>query len=283
MAIQQITIVGTGLIGGSFALALKKSGWRGRIVGCDREAVLRQARRRKAINAGVTDARQACAGSQVVVLATPVGGILDFLERLGPAVAKETLITDVGSTKQEIVARAQGVLGAEAARRFLGGHPLAGKERGGIENADADLFRGAAWAVTPLPGQKLGAGRAREFLKLVKRMGARVVELEAGRHDRLMAWMSHLPQMMSTALAALLEEEFGGDPDLKKLAGRTFAETTRLAASSYSVWRDIVMTNSQNLGRALQRLEQQLAYLRENLMTPALREEFERANSFKKR
>ena len=282
MAIRQITIIGTGMIGGSFALALRKRGWKGRIVGCDREAVLRKARRRGAIDAGASDPRRAIAGSQVVVLATPIFGILDFLERMGPVVPPDTLITDVGSTKREIVARARAVFGKEAARRFLPGHPMAGKERGGFEDADADLFQGAAWLVTPLPGQKLGSGGAGEFLKLVQRVGARVVKMEAERHDLLVAWSSHLPQMMAIALGATLVDEFGDAPDLRTASGRQVREMTRTAASAYGVWRDIVWTNADNLGAALQCLEQRLAHLRENLKGPALREEFARANSFKR-
>ncbi len=282
MAIRQITIVGTGMIGGSFALALKKRGWKGRIVGCDREAVLRKARRRGAIDGGEVEPGKAIAGSQVVVLATPIFGILDFLERVGPQVPPEVLLTDVGSTKREIVARAAAVFGQQAARRFLPGHPMAGKERGGIENADPDLFEGAAWMVVPPAGQKRRAGRAAEFLKLVRRAGAHVVEMEAERHDRVMAWLSHLPQMMATALGAGLVEEFGEARDLRAVSGRQVREMTRTAASPYGVWRDIVWTNADNLGEALQKLEQRLAYLRENLKSPALREEFARANSFRK-
>lgn len=282
MAIRQITIIGTGMIGGSLALALKKRGWKGRIVGCDREAVLRKARRRGAIDAGTSDQQKAIAGSQVVVLATPIFGILDFLERVGPTVPPETLITDVGSTKREIVARARAVFGKDAARRFLPGHPMAGKERGGFDDADVELFQGAAWMVTPLPGQKIGSGRAGEFLKLVKRAGARVVEIEAERHDLLMAWISHLPQMMAIALGASLVDEFGDARDLRTASGRQVREMTRTAASAYGVWRDIVWTNADNLDAALQRLEQRLGHLRENLKSPALREEFARANSFRK-
>ena len=281
--IKQITIVGTGMIGGSFALALKKRGWKGRIVGCDRDAVLKQARKRKAIDAGTTDPRKAIAGSQVVVLATPIFGILDFLERVGPSVPPETLITDVGSTKREIVAQAQAVFGKQAARRFLPGHPMAGKERGGFDDADAELFAGAAWMVTPFAGQKIGSGRCGEFLKLVKRAGARVVEIDVEQHDLLMAWISHLPQMMAIALGATLADEFGDARDLHTVSGRQVREMTRTAASAYGVWRDIVWTNADNLSRALLRLEQRLAHLRENLKTRELEEEFRRANRFREK
>jgi len=251
-------------------------------VGCDSEAVLRQAKRRRAIDAGASDPLRAIAGSQVVALATPIFSTLDLMERLAPALAPEVLLTDVGSTKRAIVRRAQAVFGQEAARRFLPAHPMAGKERGGIANAEAGLFEGAAWTVTPFPRQRLGSGRIGEYLGLVKRTGAHVVEMDAARHDRLMAWLSHLPQMLAVALGASLVDEFGEARDLRKVSGRQVREMTRTAASSYGIWRDIVWTNADNLGQALERLEQRLAHLRENLKSPALREEFARANSFRR-
>jgi prephenate dehydrogenase len=280
MTFFQITIVGTGLIGGSFALAARKAGFRGRIVGCDREEVLARAREMGAIDGGSSDPGEAVAGSDLVLLATPVGAILDFLKRVGPRLGPNVSVTDAGSTKAEIMTEARAVFGGNVAQRFLGGHPIAGKERSGIEEADADLFRGSVWLFTPAEGQELSAGRVGEFVALVEFIGARAVEIDAERHDRLCAWTSHLPQMVSTALAAALEEEFGDDPELRAIGGRALREMTRIAASPYSMWRDIALTNSENIAEALQRLEQRLAHLRENLRTPELRAEFERGNRF---
>jgi prephenate dehydrogenase len=293
MAIQQLTIVGTGLIGGSLALGPKKRGFSGRIVGCDREPVLAQAKSLGAIDLGMEDPCQAARGSEVIVLATPVGAILDLLERLGPLLSAESLITDVGSTKSEIVARAYAVFGQQAATRFLPGHPMAGKERGGIEQAEPDLFQGAVWLFTPMAGEMsvsraagsisgLGIGLAGEWVEWVTRLGARVLTLDAARHDRLCAWVSHLPQMLSTALAASLEEEFGDDPELQAIGGRALREMTRIASSPYSMWRDIALTNTANIQDALLRLEQRLAHLRENLRTRELEEEFAIANKFRR-
>lgn len=283
MKVRQITIIGTGLIGGSFALALKKSGFTGRVVGCDKAEVLARAKKRKAIDAGIADPAEAAAGSEVVVLAAPVGQILDLIERLDPRLGPQALLTDVGSTKVEIIARARAVFGADAPRRFLGGHPMAGREHAGIEHADADLFQGAPWLFTPQPGQKAEAGLSGEFLKLVERVGAKPVLLDAERHDRLCAWASHLPQMLSTALAAAIEEEFGDASEAKAVSGRALSDMTRLAASPYATWRDIALTNSANIEAALLRLEQKLAHLRENLRTAELREEFDQANRFRHR
>jgi len=279
--IQQITIIGTGLIGGSFALALKKHGFAGCIVGCDREPVLAQAKRAGVIDEGIADPVQAARGTQVVLLATPVGAILDLIERIGPTLGEGALLTDVGSTKAEVAARAQSVFGPKAATRFLPGHPMAGKERSGIEQADGELFNNAVWLVTPLPGQNVEAGLSGEFLELVRGIGARVVLLDLARHDRLCAWISHLPQMLSTALASTVADELGDDPELLAIGGRALREMTRIASSPYSMWRDIALTNTRNIEDALLRLEQRLAYIRENLRTPELRAEFERGNRFR--
>ncbi len=280
MKIQQITIIGTGLIGGSFALALKKHGFAGRVVGCDKKDVLAKAKKRKAIDASVTEPAEAAAESDVVVLAAPVGQIMDLIERVGPRLGPRALMTDVGSTKVEILARARAVFGGAAPQRFLGGHPMAGKEEAGIEHADADLFQGAPWLFTPQPGQKVEAGLSGEFARLVERLGARPVMLDADRHDRLCAWVSQLLQMLSTALAAALEDEFRGDAQLNSVSGRALRDMTRLAASPYAMWRDIALTNSSNLEAALLKLEQRLARIRENLRTAELRDEFDQARQF---
>ena len=278
-SIRQITIIGTGLIGGSFALAIRKTGFKGRVIGCDREPVLAQARERGAIDAGVADPAEAARGSEVIVLATPVGSIIDLIERIGPIAPPESLLTDVGSTKTEVASRARAVFGQQAGQRFLPGHPMAGKEQGGIERADAALFQCAVWVTTPL-GEP--SAIAAKFLELVAATGARVLSMEPERHDRLCAWLSHLPQMVATAMAAGLEEEFAADPQALELAGPALREMTRTAASPYAMWRDIALTNRTNLQEALLHLEQRLAHLRENLSTRELEAEFDLANSFRK-
>ena len=281
MSIRQITIVGTGLIGGSLGLALKKRGFRGKIVGCDSFPVLKRAKRARAIDLGLADPVEASQGSDVVVLATPVGSIIELIERLAPQLSSRTLLTDVGSTKAEIVSRAGKAFGKDAARRFLAGHPMAGKENSGIAFADADLFRGAVWFVTPLPGQALKSGIVGEYLRLVKKTGARIAELGAAEHDQLCAWISHVPQMIATALAATLVDEYGEKAPLLESGGRALREMTRIAASPYSMWRDIAITNKKSIAEALLKLEQRLGHIRENLDTRALAEEFERGHGLK--
>ncbi|HEY6249028.1 MAG TPA: prephenate dehydrogenase [Candidatus Angelobacter sp.] len=278
---KQITIIGTGLIGGSFGLAVKASGNGSRIVGCDRAHVLDRARKMGVLDAGIEDPLEAVKGSDLILLATPVGTIIDLIERIGPVVPPHVLITDVGSTKQDILERARAVFGNQVGARFLAGHPMAGKEHGSIFSADAMLFRGCTWFfVTSDPLQNLNAPAIAEYRSLLERAGVNITIMDAERHDRICAWISHLPQMVSTALAGILVDEFGDSPDLQLITSRGLREMTRTASSPYSMWRDVAYTNTANLEKALTALEQRLAHIRENLRTQGLKEEFERGNRF---
>jgi len=282
MHIRQITIIGTGLIGGSLSLALKKHRFAGRVIGCDRAPVLERARNKAVIDDGQTNPADAVRGSQIIVLATPVSGIIDLIERLGPALPPKTLLTDVGSTKAEVLERAKAVFNKNTGVRFLAGHPMAGKEQSGVEFADPDLFRGAAWFVTPVPGQNVYDGLSGEYLEWVEKIGGRIASMDADEHDQLCAWISHLPQMISTALAAALVDEYGGDAPLLEAGGRALREMTRIASSPYSMWRDIALTNKNNIRTALLKIEQHLAHIRENLDTRELALEFEQAHRLRK-
>jgi prephenate dehydrogenase len=282
MAFKQVTIIGTGLIGGSLGLALKKRQLAGRIIGCDRAPVLERAQDCGAIEDGTTDAADAVRGSDLVVLATPVIAILDLIERIGPALLAKAVVTDVGSTKVEVVERAAKAFGRNAGQRFLAGHPMAGKENAGVEFAEADLFEGAAWLFTPLPGQNVHAGQCGEFIHCAEKMGAKIAVVDAPDHDRFCAWISHLPQMISTALAATLVDEFGPDAPVLDIGGRALREMTRISGSPYSMWRDIAITNKKNIAHVLQKLEQRLAHIRENLDSRELAAEFERAHQLRK-
>src|SRR5271170_5496602 len=284
MAFKQVTIIGTGLIGGSLGLALKKRRLAGRIVGCDRAPVLEKAEQCGAIDigSGTSNPADAVRGSDLVVLATPVIPILDLIGRLGPALPPKTLVTDVGSTKAEVVERAAKSFGRNAGQRFLAGHPMAGKEHAGVEFADADLFEGAAWLFTPLPGQNVHAGLCGEFIHCVEKMGARIAVVDPANHDRFCAWISHLPQLISTALAAALVDEFGPDAPVLDIGGRALREMTRISGSPYSMWRDVGITNKKNISDVLQKLEQRLSHIRENLDSKQLADEFERAHELRK-
>jgi prephenate dehydrogenase len=207
------------------------------------------------------------------------------MEKLATVLEPEQLVTDVGSTKRVIAVAATRLYNTTERAAFLPGHPMAGKERGGAALGDANLFQGAVWLFTDDPGAQRSAPSAalvQEWREWVTKMGAKTLDLDAARHDELVAWVSHLPQFTATALSALLEEKVGEAPELKDVGGRALREMTRLGASPFSMWRDIAYTNTEAVERALLALEQRLAYLRENLRTPALRDEFEQANKFRR-
>lgn len=284
--IDRISILGTGLLGASVGLALRKAGFQGSITGWNRSPEqARLAQKMGAIDEVASDPIEAARASQITLLSVPIFATLDFMEKLAPVLTPEHLVTDVGSTKRVISEAAARLYNTPERPAFLPGHPMAGKERGGAALADADLFRGAVWLFTDDPGAVRSQG-AWQLIKvwrdLVSSMGAKTLDLHPARHDELVAWVSHLPQFTATALAALLEEEVGAAPELKDVGGRALREMTRLGASPFSMWRDIAHTNTEAIERALQALEQRLAYLRENLRTPALRDEFDQANRFRR-
>ena len=288
MILNRIVLVGTGLIGASTGLALRRAGFAGRITGVDRSPEEgAEAVRIGAVDYAVVsdyEAMTAVMEADVILLAVPVLAILDWMRRLAPMLSPQQLVTDVGSTKAAIAGLAFDLFGARDQARFLPGHPMAGKESGGAALAEATLFDGAMWLFTPLGEQ---GERERVWRGWVERMGARTMDLEPGEHDRVCAWVSHLPQMVSTAMSAMFSDAFAESPHLAEefaaIGGRAMREMTRLGASPYSMWRDVAMTNTEPLAGTLFALEQRLAHLRENLKTPELREEFARANEFRKK
>jgi prephenate dehydrogenase len=222
----------------------------------------------------------------VILLAGPVLSILDWMQRLAPELREHQLVTDVGSTKAQIAELAAKLYNQPGKARFLPGHPMAGKEQGGAALAEATLFQDAMWLFTAAVGAQASAVET-EWRGWVAKFGARTMDLDPSRHDEICAWVSHLPQMLSTALAALLEETFAGDPvrrdEISAIGGRALRETTRLGASPYNMWRDIALSNTEPIAQTLHALEQRLAHVRENLRTPELKEEFRLANEFRKR
>jgi prephenate dehydrogenase len=284
--IKRITILGTGLLGTSVGLALRTAGFHGSIVGWNRGAEGAQAALSMgAIDSIAADPLQAARESQVVVLAVPIYATLDYMEKLAGVLSSEHLVTDVGSTKGAITEAAGRLFNTPERAAFLPGHPMAGKERGGASLADANLFRCAVWLFTDDPTW-LRSPRSLELVKgwreWVAAMGSKCIDLDPVRHDELVAWVSHLPQFVATALSALLQEEVGDAPELKDVGGRALREMTRLGASPYSMWRDIASTNTEAIQATIFALEQRLAHLRENLRTAQLRDEFEQANRFRR-
>ncbi len=284
--IQRIAILGTGLLGASVGLALRAAGFAGSIVGWNRgKDGAKKALDMGAIDSIATDPLAAARSCDVTLICIPIYATLDLLAKLAPILTPDQLVTDVGSTKAAIVAQAARLYNAPDRPAFLPGHPMAGKERGGAELADANLFRGAVWLFTDDPAWQRsprGAELTAEWRSLVAAMGSRIIDIHPARHDEMVAWVSHLPQFTATALSALLEEEIGAAPELKDVGGRALREMTRLGASPFSMWRDIALTNTVPIERALLALEQRLAHIRENLRTPALRDEFKQANKFRR-
>jgi prephenate dehydrogenase len=287
--IRRVLIVGTGLIGGSIGLALRAAGFDGEIIGTGPTAeTLKIAQGRGAIDSwhASADADAVAAKSDLIILAGPVLPILNWMQRLAPVLAEHQLVTDVGSTKVRIAELAAKLYNQPGKARFLPGHPMAGKESGGAALAEATLFQNAMWLFTPAPGTQPSALET-EWRDWVAKFGARMMDLDPARHDEICAWVSHLPQMLSTALAALLEETFANDStrreEIAAIGGRALRETTRLGASPYSMWRDIALSNTEPIAATLHALEQRLAHLRENLRTPELKEEFRLANEFRAR
>jgi prephenate dehydrogenase len=282
---ERVFIIGTGLIGASTGLALRAAGFAGRIDGWDASSLEMAA----AVQMGAIDGRASNRDdaleltrlADVIVLAVPVLAIKDWMQQLAPVLRAGQLVTDVGSTKVEIVELAQQLFAEARAASFLPGHPMAGKESGGALLAEAGLFDGAMWLFTPTTIEM--TAMEKEWRGWVGCFGARTLDMDPVRHDELCAWVSHLPQMLSTALAALLEDRFGDAPEIAAIGGRALKETTRLGASPYSMWRDVALTNTGPVADTLLALEQRLQHVRENLRTPGLRDEFALANRFRQR
>jgi prephenate dehydrogenase len=290
--IERVLILGTGLLGTSTGLALRAAGFTGSIIGWDKDPKQSQtALSLKAFDDVASDPLAAARASQVVLLATPVYAILDWMEQLSGVLGSCHLITDVGSTKALITSAGNRLFNQRGRAGFLPGHPMAGKEVGGAADAEATLFQNAVWIFTKGPSSPGSedtamsadaAALAKGWREWVAAFGCRTLDLDAVRHDELVAWVSHLPQFLSTALTALLQTEVGDAPELTAVGGRALREMTRLGSSPYSMWRDVAYTNTEAIAAAIHALEQRLAHLRENLRTPELRDEFELANRFRK-
>ena len=284
--IERIAILGTGLLGTSLGLALRAAGFKGSIAGWNRGADgAREALAVGAVDLIGSDAIAVARESDVVILCVPIYSTLDYMEQLSRELTPLHLVTDVGSTKGQITAAAARMFNTPARAAFLPGHPMAGKERGGASLGEASLFRGTVWLFTDDPAWQRsprGSELVADWRDWVAAIGSKPIDLDAERHDELVAWVSHLPQFTATALSGLLEDQVGDAPELKHVGGRALREMTRLGASPFSMWRDIAHTNTAAIEAALQALEQRLAHIRENLRTPALRDEFERANEFRR-
>lgn len=277
---HRVAIIGTGLIGGSFALALRKTFPDSVMVGWDKAHVLRRALERGAIHEGIPDLPHAIAGADLIYVALPVGQTIELLPEIARLAPPNALVTDACSTKRMVCSVAAESF-HEGGARFLGGHPMAGKEISGIDAADVNLFRGSKYAlIRSFPKEEPGREReprVAKFVALLQKMGAEPIWLEAEAHDHAAAVISHLPQLLSVALAGVVRNQTDETGLPVTLAGRGLRDALRLAGSPYSVWRDIILTNSENLERALDQMIQALEQVRSDLRTRALEEEFSAA------
>ena len=259
---ERIAVVGLGLVGGSIALAARNAWPSALVIGVDRNDVLEKAMVRHAIDVASSDL-MIVSEAELVILAAPIRENLRLLREVGERMAGDAIITDVGSTKRGMVAAAKSL---PARLAFVGGHPLAGMARGGFDRARPDLFTGRPWLLTPpgggTPGEawRTAAGRVSAF---VQGLGGRPEIMEsADAHDRLLAFLSHLPQLTASALTVVVGE---AARDRLALAGRGLVDTTRLASSPADIWRDICATNADEIGPALDRLITLLQAVRRGL------------------
>jgi prephenate dehydrogenase len=275
---RRVAIIGTGLIGGSFALALRKHYPDVRVAGYERPEVLQRAMALGAVNEAAADLASAVRSADLVYLALPIVPTLEILPEIAKSAKAEALVTDACSTKAVICRTARENFRDGAL--FLGGHPMAGKEQSGIEHADDELFRGAPYAL--IGSEDSADARAKVFAELLAEIGAQPTWCDAETHDWAVGIVSHLPQLVSLALARVVQDETDETGLPLSLAGHGLQDMLRLAGSPYAVWRDILLTNTENVSRALDRLAQTIDYLRTRLATKELEQEFQAANEIYK-
>jgi len=246
MLFERAAVIGTGMIGGSFALAAKRNELVRAVVGVARtQRTLSEARKLGVADETTSDAAKAVARADLVYLAAPVRSIRSLLRDIADAVPKGCIITDAGSAKREIVAAASDALPSHCA--FIGGHPMAGSEEAGVAAARADLFEGCSYFLTP--DAQTDPQALETLLELVRGLGAEPLVIDAQAHDEFLAATSHLPHVVAAALCATLAPL--GD-DLARFSGTGLRDTTRIALGPDEVWRDILLSNADNLCAVLE-------------------------------
>ena len=276
--IQRVAILGTGLIGGSFAHALRKYTPDIHIAGWDRADVALEARKAGAIDDAFFEALDpAIRRVDLIYIALPIGMTLDILPELAQHAPPHALVTDAGSTKMRIWQAASELFVEEVGPIFLAGHPMAGRELSGFANADANLFQHTSYALVGRADDTHDP-RVLAFLKILEKIGARPLWLGAQQHDYAVALASHLPQLAAVALGSFLYDHLDENGLPITLAGPGLRDTLRLAGSPYSTWRDIVLTNRDVLSAALDLLARRIEDLRERLGSRDLEADFEAAN-----
>lgn len=237
-------VLGVGLIGGSIGLAVRER-LEGEVVGFDPDPeALERAVAAGALDRGAASVAAACEGAETVFCAAPVGALPELARAALDCCGPEAVVTDVGSTKREIVA----ALGGD--ERFVGGHPLAGAEIAGAAGARADLFEGARWYLTP--AERSSAPLYERLQRTIEALGARPQAIDAAAHDRLMATVSHLPHVLANVLAAQATAELGADSERLPDVGPSFRDATRVAGSNPAIWGDIFAANREAVAAAIE-------------------------------
>jgi prephenate dehydrogenase len=259
---KQLGLIGCGLMGGSFALALKKAGLVEHVVGYSRSpSSSAAAKRMGAIDAVADSALQTLAGSDIVLLAVPVSATESSLHEISPLVSKDLLLMDVGSTKSDVIAAARRAMG-DKLPSFVPAHPIAGKAAGGIQSAEADLYQGCKVILTPLP--QTNPELLLKAHQVWSALGAQVLEMTPDHHDAAFAAVSHLPHLLAFAYFQAIAGQASG-AEFLRLAGPGFRDFTRIAASEPAVWRDILLANKDEVlsqaGRFRQALDELEALL----------------------
>jgi prephenate dehydrogenase len=282
----QMTIVGVGLIGGSLGMICKQQGLVGAVIGTGRRVEnLKKAVERKAIDRYITDLAEAASGSDLLVLATPVDTFEAALKTCAPKLAPGAVVTDVGSVKGSLVARMEAL--APPGASVVGAHPIAGKEKTGVDAASMELFQGALCILTPTA--RTDPAALAKIRRLWEATGARVSEMDPDLHDRVLGAVSHLPHMAAFALVnaiADIQETQTPGLDLQAFSGGGYKDTTRIAASSSEMWRDIGLWNRDNLVRQIEVYQACLEKLKRLVKAgngKGLLGEFERAKQVRER
>ena len=282
--IRRVTILGTGLIGGSFALALRKDLTDISISGWDRPEVVREKEVRNVFDETFSGSLgPALAKADLIYVALPIGVTLDLFSEIARQAPPSALVTDACSTKLRIMEEAGQLFGGNIGGAiFLGGHPMAGKELPGIAAADADLFRGHSYALIAegdaIATPAASAPRIAAFVKILEKIGAQPLWIGAQQHDYAVGLASHLPQLAAVALASFLYDRLDENGLPITLAGPGLRDTLRLAGSPYSTWRDIILTNKELLSASLDLFARRLDDLRERLGSRDLEADFDAAN-----
>jgi prephenate dehydrogenase len=259
---MRIAVLGVGLVGGSIGLAARRR-LGAEVAGFDAEpANLERGLELGALDAAGSSLAEACRGAEVVFCAAPVGALPELAEAALAASGDGAVVTDVGSTKRELVER---LAGAPQGGRFIGGHPLAGAETSGVENAREGLFEGARWYLTPTDGS---SGVHYDLLqRTVADLGARPQAVDAAAHDRMMATVSHLPHVLADALASRAAEALAAESERLPEVGPSFRDTTRVAGANPAIWRDILHANREAVAGEIEavvgRLEEAARLLRD--------------------